>query len=269
MPFGKYKGRPLADLPPQYLSWLRSSVADWPAMERFMRAGEPDAAAGGGGDGGAPPGTEGGGDDGSVHGLFARWGLPRRAADAYARMGIGRLFDWQRECLESTGAMAAGRNLVYGAPTSGGKTAVAEILMLRAALRLRRHAVLVVPFVSIVVEKAAALQRLCEGLDVAVRGYYASSGGALDLASPRPELAVCTIEKGNGLVNRLLEDGRLGAVGCVVVDEAHMVGEPGRGGVLEALVAKVLLASPDTQVAAALRSDPHGVCCRPHSVVAW
>jgi len=34
---------------------------------------------------------------------------------------------------------------------------------------------------------------------------------------------VCTIEKANTLVNRLLEDNMLGSLSCVVVDELHMV----------------------------------------------
>lgn len=39
-----------------------------------------------------------------------------------------QLYDWQAAALESG---EAGRNLVYCAPTSGGKTAVAEVLMIR------------------------------------------------------------------------------------------------------------------------------------------
>ena len=34
---------------------------------------------------------------------------------------------------------------------------------------------------------------------------------------------VCTIEKANTLVNRLLEQGGLGQLSCIVVDELHMV----------------------------------------------
>jgi hypothetical protein len=39
----------------------------------------------------------------------------------YAEHGVGRLYDWQVECLSQEGVMD-GRNLVYSAPTSGGKT---------------------------------------------------------------------------------------------------------------------------------------------------
>lgn len=43
------------------------------------------------------------------------------------------------------------------------------------------------------------------------------------------DIAVCTIEKANSLVNRLLEQDELYLLGMVVVDEAHLIGDPNRG----------------------------------------
>jgi hypothetical protein len=73
MPFGKYKGRPLSELPAQYLAWLRASVPTWPATERLLtgRPASPSPPS-------PPPADAAPADDGSVGGLFARWGLPRR-----------------------------------------------------------------------------------------------------------------------------------------------------------------------------------------------
>lgn len=39
---------------------------------------------------------------------------------------------------------------------------------------------------------------------------------------------VCTIEKANGLINQMLEEDSLGALGALVVDELHMVGDDDR-----------------------------------------
>jgi len=49
----------------------------------------------------------------------------------YESKGMKELYPWQAAALESG---EDGRNLVYCAPTSGGKTAVAEILMIRKLL---------------------------------------------------------------------------------------------------------------------------------------
>lgn len=51
---------------------------------------------------------------------------------------------------------------------------------------------------------------------------------------------MCTIEKANSIVNKLLESGKIDTLGCIVVDEIHLIADPGRGYILELLLAKIL-----------------------------
>jgi DNA polymerase theta len=47
---------------------------------------------------------------------------------------------------------------VYSAPTSAGKTLVAELLMLKNVLDLKRKAIMILPYVSLAKEKLKHLQ---------------------------------------------------------------------------------------------------------------
>jgi hypothetical protein len=67
-----------------------------------------------------------------------------------------------------------------------------------------------------------------------------------DGGSALPELSVCTIEKASILVHGMLADGSEDDLGCVVVDEAHMIGDSDRGYLLEIMLAKLRAACPDT-----------------------
>lgn len=54
------------------------------------------------------------------------------------------------------------------------------------------------------------------------------------------DLAVCTIEKANSIVNRLLEQDKLSDVGVIVIDEVHLISDASRGYILELLLTKIL-----------------------------
>ena len=67
---------------------------------------------------------------GSVN--LSDWGIPPATLHKYASAGVQSLFPWQVDCLLcDNAAPLRGKSLVYTAPTSGGKTLVAELLMLR------------------------------------------------------------------------------------------------------------------------------------------
>lgn len=95
--------------------------------------------------------------------------------DTFHTKGVKSCYPWQAAALECG---EDGSNLVYCAPTSGGKSLVAEVLMIRALLRrfsaaggvrmafgqvaqVPARALLILPYVSIVAEKAGDMTKVC------------------------------------------------------------------------------------------------------------
>ncbi|XP_049641821.1 DNA polymerase theta [Suncus etruscus] len=168
--------------------------------------------------------------------LLANWGLPTAVLEKYHSFGVKRMFEWQAECL-LLGQVLEGKNLVYSAPTSAGKTLVAELLILKRVLEMRKKALFILPFVSVAKEKKYYLQNLFQEVGIKVDGYMGSSSPARHFSSL--DIAVCTIERANGLINRLIEENKLDLLGIVVVDELHMLGDSHRGYLLELLLTKI------------------------------
>ncbi|GFR76983.1 helicase POLQ-like protein, partial [Elysia marginata] len=148
------------------------------------------------------------------------YGLPAEVERLLqASRGISKLYDWQEECLQLE-PLKAGRNLIYSLPTSGGKTLVAEILIMRELLCHQRDALFVLPFVSIVQEKVQSIAEFAVQLGFIVEEYAGSKGRFPPVRRrEKKSLYIATIEKAHSLVNSLIETERIGALGLIVVDE--------------------------------------------------
>uniref|UniRef100_A0A4W3J0M3 Helicase, POLQ like n=1 Tax=Callorhinchus milii TaxID=7868 RepID=A0A4W3J0M3_CALMI len=88
------------------------------------------------------------------------YGLPSKIRDLIFQFkGIKDLYEWQHTCL-TLESLQQRKNLIYSLPTSGGKTLVAEILIMQELLCRKRDVLFVLPYVAIVQEK---LHMLGEG----------------------------------------------------------------------------------------------------------
>ena len=162
--------------------------------------------------------------------------------DRYKKLSkIEHLLPWQNSCLSQLSAPDYDENLIFSAPTSAGKTLVAEILMQYSLIQRNEKVIFLVPIISTGEEKVDHFKKIFGRLsekEIRVESYlgnrYQNSG------LRKGNVAVCTIERGNQLINRLLKEDRLHEVGLVVVDEIHMVGDKGRGFILELLLTKIL-----------------------------
>ncbi len=145
-----------------------------------------------------------------------RYGLPETLVKNFASLGVESIYPWQSSCLLGRGLLTGEKNLVYTAPTGGGKSLVADVLMLKKVLGSSyAKAILVLPYVALVQEKVNWLRKAVEGvqkdlqsssqLPEAKRSKWHSSntvqvvgffGGSKTRATWADiDIAVCTFEK--------------------------------------------------------------------------
>ena len=168
---------------------------------------------------------------------LSSWGLPPLILRKYELRGLTTMFPWQVECLSSPNLLEKNRNLVYSAPTSAGKTLVAEIIVIKTVTERRKKVIFILPFVSVVREKMYYFQDLLTDSGLRVEGFMGGCSPPGGFAAT--DVAIATIEKANSLLNQLMEEGTLSNLGAVVIDELHLLGDSYRGYLLELLLTKL------------------------------
>ncbi|KAL8891996.1 MAG: hypothetical protein Q9215_000998 [Flavoplaca cf. flavocitrina] len=153
----------------------------------------------------------------------SRYGLPEQLVQNLASLGIEYIYPWQSSCLLGRGLLDGDKNLVYTAPTGGGKSLVADVLMLKRVLENpRTKAILVLPYVALVQEKVNWLRRVVDGVNKDVEA--------------------------NMLVNTAIEQCTIDDLGMVILDELHMIDDDNRGYLMELLASKVLSLERSVQI---------------------
>jgi helicase len=143
----------------------------------------------------------------------------------------------QQDAVTPHGVLA-GRSLLVRAPTSGGKTLIAELAMLRQ-WRLGRKTVFLLPLRALAHEQSDAVRRnYGDRLGLRVIVSTGEVAGDDDLLRHNQfDVAFLTYEKFTALASarpRFVED-----LGVVVLDEIQMIEDPSRGRTLELLLVRL------------------------------
>lgn len=167
-----------------------------------------------------------------------QYGLPSKLIGNLADMGIRSIYPWQSSCLLGHGLLSGDKNLIYSAPTGGGKSLVADILMINRVIdNPGKKAILVLPYVALVQEKSAWLRKAVNGVSKKIpdEGIGQNDYSTMKRARRKEEsqlrvvgffggskaratwfdvdIAVCTIEK-------------VGAFSLLLLSVSHCLREP-------------------------------------------
>ncbi|CAG9971672.1 unnamed protein product [Clonostachys byssicola] len=207
------------------------------------------------------------------------YGLPPRLVQNFASLGIKQIYPWQKNCLKGPQLLGGSKNLVYCAPTGGGKSLVADVLMLKRIINNKTaKALLVLPYVALVQEKVRWLRGVVQGLsfdenspessqnplhgkrwadddNIRVVGFF--GGGKIRATWNDFDIGVCTLEKANSLINTAIDDCSISQLRAVVLDELHMIDDGHRGYLLELMTTKLLSLEQRVQIIAMSATLPN------------
>lgn len=167
--------------------------------------------------------------------------LPNEAIESVVNRGISKLTPPQENAISE--GLLSGKNFVIAAPTASGKTLIAEMAIAKTVIWNRKKAVYVAPMRALVREKYEEFKAEYPFLKVAMSVGDLDS---LDRWLEEYDIVFVSTEKFDSLIRHGLH--WLESIGCVVIDELHMIGDPSRGPTLEILISKLKRISTGAQI---------------------
>ena len=171
---------------------------------------------------------------------LASW-LSPEAVKLYEDRGYKELYPPQAEALER--GLLDGKSMLLAMPTASGKTLLAELAMLKAALQDRRS-LYIVPLRALATEKYDSFKKF-RALGVTV-GISTGDFDKRDERLGKNQIIIATSEKADSLMRNGASWVRDLAV--LVVDEIHLLNDVGRGPTLEMTITKLRHCNPNLQV---------------------
>ncbi len=178
--------------------------------------------------------------------LFRLGVVPEEVTAVITGSGVRELYPPQQEAVKR-GALD-GKNLVLAIPTAAGKTLIAELAMLKSVLRGRGKCLYIVPLRALASEKYDEFKAKYGHLGVRV-GISTGDFDAVDPGLSRYDILVATSEKVDSLLRHRAK-WLAEVVSVVVLDEVHLIDDPGRGPTLEVLTARLRQVNPKLQILA-------------------
>ena len=169
-----------------------------------------------------------------------RW-LPPEAIKLYEERGYKELYPPQAEAVER--GLLEGESMLLALATASGKTFLAELAMLKAALQAERS-LYIVPLRALASEKYDSFSKFRD-LGVSV-GISTGDFDKRDERLGKNQIIIATSEKADSLMRNGASWVR--DLTVLVVDEIHLLNDVGRGPTLEMTITKLRRLNPGLQV---------------------
>jgi helicase len=156
--------------------------------------------------------------------------IPKSLYQVLEKHGIDELRPSQVKAISS--GLLNETNLVVCTPTASGKTLIAELAMIKSILENKGKAIYIVPLKALASEKYREFRKKYEHL---IR--VGMSIGDIDSSDPylaEFDLIITTSEKLDSLLRH--HAPWITGLKTVIVDEIHLLNDPGRGPTLEILI---------------------------------
>ncbi len=168
--------------------------------------------------------------------------IPAQLYDILKREGITDLRPSQQKAVGA--GLLERKSLLVCTPTASGKTLIAELAAVKSIIEKKGKAIYIVPLKALATEKHKEFQRKYgDILKVAI------TIGDLDSAEPRlagKDLILCTSEKLDSLLRH--NSPWVKELATIIVDEIHLLNDPGRGPTLEIILTMLKKILPNSQV---------------------
>jgi helicase len=164
--------------------------------------------------------------------------IPAYLKAHYEKASIQSLYPPQVECISK--GLFEGKNLLVSIPTASGKTLVAEMAMHQHIARGGK-CLYIVPLKALASEKHEEFGK--KGIKV---GIATGDYDRRDEYLGNQDIIVATSEKVDSLIRNAAP--WINAISLLVVDEVHLIDDPGRGVTLEMVITKLRYKNPKVQV---------------------